>query len=185
MTLGEKIQQIRKAAGLSQEQLASMIDVSRQAVSKWETDQSLPDLDKVILLSQVFHISTDELLGVRAAKQNSQAEKNLDTYVKQNLKRRIFTAGWLTALIGAVLLVAEYLSLYVIRSTAIRLDTIAGLGFYQDIMRYAKEAPMSIIFPITGVIIAAGIMMIIGSFLLSGNGEKETETAIRPDQKQV
>ncbi len=47
MTLGEKIKELRKARGLSQEELAEQINVSRQAVSKWELDLSLPDIDNI------------------------------------------------------------------------------------------------------------------------------------------
>lgn len=62
MKMGERLQSLRKAKGLSQEQLAEKIGVSRQAVSKWEGDQSLPELDKVMVLSDFFDVSTDYLL---------------------------------------------------------------------------------------------------------------------------
>ena len=62
MTIGEKIYRLRSAAGMSQEQLAEKLDVSRQAVSKWEVDQALPQIDKVLMFCQLFDISTDELL---------------------------------------------------------------------------------------------------------------------------
>jgi len=62
MSLGLRIQQLRKAGGLSQEQLADYLNVSRQAISKWETDQSSPDIENILAISNVFSISTDELL---------------------------------------------------------------------------------------------------------------------------
>ncbi len=62
MTIGEKILKLRIAADISQEQLAEKISVSRQSVSKWEMDQALPQIDKVLLLCELFDISTDELL---------------------------------------------------------------------------------------------------------------------------
>ncbi len=62
MTIGEKITQLRQIADISQEQLAEKISVSRQSVSKWEMDQALPGIDKVLQLCDVFGISTDELL---------------------------------------------------------------------------------------------------------------------------
>ena len=62
MTIGEKISQLRMASGISQEQLAEKISVSRQSVSKWEMDQALPQIDKVLLLCELFDVSTDELL---------------------------------------------------------------------------------------------------------------------------
>ena len=60
--LAENLKALRKAKGLSQEELADRVGVSRQAVSKWESGQSMPDLDKVILLSEYFSVTTDYLL---------------------------------------------------------------------------------------------------------------------------
>ncbi|MBE6779134.1 MAG: phosphoglucosamine mutase [Ruminococcaceae bacterium] len=62
MTLGQKIATLRVAAKMSQEQLADELDVSRQSVSKWESGQSTPELSKVLLLANLFHITTDDLL---------------------------------------------------------------------------------------------------------------------------
>lgn len=62
MNLSERILALRKARNLSQEELAEQIGVSRQAVGKWESGQSLPDLDKVIALSEFFEVSCDYLL---------------------------------------------------------------------------------------------------------------------------
>lgn len=62
MNIGDRIQSLRKARGLSQEELAAQIGVSRQAVSKWEAGQSQPDMDKVIALSHLFGVTTDFLL---------------------------------------------------------------------------------------------------------------------------
>lgn len=63
MTLGQRIQQGRKAAGWSQEDLAEMLSVSRQAVSKWENDSGYPDMEKMIRLSQMYQVSLDYLVG--------------------------------------------------------------------------------------------------------------------------
>lgn len=62
MILADKIIQLRKREGLSQEELAEKMNVSRQAVSKWESAQSLPDIDKILQLSRMFNVSTDYLL---------------------------------------------------------------------------------------------------------------------------
>lgn len=51
MTIADRIQGLRKSKGISQEQLADVVGVSRQAVSKWESEQTVPDLDKIILMS--------------------------------------------------------------------------------------------------------------------------------------
>ena len=62
MNLSEKIFKLRKANGLSQDELADKINVSRQAISKWETDQSVPELDNILALAKVFNLTTDYLL---------------------------------------------------------------------------------------------------------------------------
>lgn len=62
MIFADKLIRLRKKAGWSQEELAAQMNVSRQSVSKWESAQSIPDLDKIIRLSQLFGVSTDYLL---------------------------------------------------------------------------------------------------------------------------
>ena len=62
MTLGERIIKLRNLKGISQDTLAIALGVSRQSVSKWETDASVPELDKLIKLSEYFEISLDELI---------------------------------------------------------------------------------------------------------------------------
>ena len=62
MNIADRIQYLRKQRGLSQEELADKIGVSRQAVSKWESEQSTPDLDKIIVMSDLFEVTTDYIL---------------------------------------------------------------------------------------------------------------------------
>lgn len=62
MTLGKKITELRRSAGMSQEELAERLDVSRQAISKWEMDQAQPQTEKLLALSDLFSVSTDRLL---------------------------------------------------------------------------------------------------------------------------
>ena len=62
MTLGEKIQALRKQRNISQEQLADQMNVTRQAVSKWELGESMPDIENIVRLSGVLDVSTDYLL---------------------------------------------------------------------------------------------------------------------------
>ena len=62
MTLGEKIQILRKQHGMSQERLSALTGVSRQAISKWEVGESIPDVDNIVQLSDIFGVTTDYLL---------------------------------------------------------------------------------------------------------------------------
>jgi transcriptional regulator with XRE-family HTH domain len=62
MTLGEKIQTCRRLKGVSQDEVASALEVSRQSISKWECNTSTPDVDKIVALSNYFNVTTDYLL---------------------------------------------------------------------------------------------------------------------------
>lgn len=82
MNLSDRIQSLRKARGISQEELADRVGVSRQAVSKWESEQSSPDLDKIISLSEFFGVTTDYLLkGIEPPINQSAADARLGSRV--------------------------------------------------------------------------------------------------------
>ncbi len=86
MTIGERIYSLRTGAGLSQEDFSAMLGVSRQSVSKWETDSSVPELDKLLKICDIFSISLDELTGryeasdsiARELKKNTSPQKNTE-----------------------------------------------------------------------------------------------------------
>ena len=72
MTLGQRIAERRKMLGLSQEGLGEKLGVSRQAISKWESDGAVPEIDKLITLSRLFSVSVGWLLGVEEQSSASQ-----------------------------------------------------------------------------------------------------------------
>ena len=74
MTLGEKLQKLRKARGWTQEELSEKIGVSRQSLSKWESDGALPDTANIILLADLFGVTTDYLLREAEASQSTPDE---------------------------------------------------------------------------------------------------------------
>ena len=80
MTLGEKIQILRKQHGMSQEQLSALTAVSRQAISKWEVGESIPDVDNIVQLSEIFGVTTDYLL-----KDGKNAKAHLSELVTSEL----------------------------------------------------------------------------------------------------
>ena len=63
MTFAQKLKELRTKAGMSQEKLAEKVGVSRQAITKWETDKGAPDMDNLMAISDLFGVSVDELLG--------------------------------------------------------------------------------------------------------------------------
>ena len=68
MNISDRIQSLRKARGITQEQLADAVGVSRQAVSKWEAEQSVPDLERIVAMAEYFDVTTDYLLrGIETA----------------------------------------------------------------------------------------------------------------------
>lgn len=72
-TLGQRIQEGRRAAGLSQEALGEQLHVSRQAVSKWEADAAIPELENLIAMSRMFGLSVGQLLGVETPQEDGEA----------------------------------------------------------------------------------------------------------------
>ncbi len=75
--LGERLYELRRKKNLSQEEMAEKLNVSRQTISKWETNQSQPDFDKIIPLCQLFNISSEELLtGKKAIKDSVEVKEN-------------------------------------------------------------------------------------------------------------
>ena len=72
MDLGKRIFELRKEKNLSQGELAEMLDVSRQSISKWETNASIPELDKLLKMSEIFEISLDCLI-----KGNTETEQQV------------------------------------------------------------------------------------------------------------
>lgn len=79
MTFAEKLKSLRKQAGISQEQLAEKLGVSRQAVTKWETDAGIPDIENIMAISALFDISIDELLS------NERGTKKQTDYLYESI----------------------------------------------------------------------------------------------------
>ena len=75
MTFGEKLQSLRQRAGMSQDQLAERLQVSRQAVSRWERDETMPETDKVVALADIFGVTTDYLLRPQPESSEAETEK--------------------------------------------------------------------------------------------------------------
>lgn len=131
MTFGEKIQKLRKEKGLSQEDLSYQLNVSRQAISKWENDNGYPETEKIVRMSKIFNVSLDYLLNDDQQKANVDNENEKGIYVsremasgfmlyQQNKMRKIalsvsmFVAGpslcFLDAEIGMLILMAVFIA---------------------------------------------------------------------------
>lgn len=109
MTLGEKIRQARRKCGLSQEQLAEKLSVSRSAIAKWETDKGLPDVGNLKTLARLLNVSVDHLLDETQAPDESVIREpyNLASYghgckrmKKDRVVREKFPEAKIYALLG-------------------------------------------------------------------------------------
>ena len=80
LTIGQRIAQERKKLQLSQVGLATRLDVSRQAISKWESDAAIPEIDKLIALSRLFGVSVGWLLGVEDPAATQEAALSEDQF---------------------------------------------------------------------------------------------------------
>ena len=110
MTIADRIQSLRKAKGMSQEELADRVGVSRQAVSKWESEQATPDLDKVVIMSDIFEVTTDYLLkGIEPVKTDDHKTMadvlNQRILTEKNSKRAKSALKWFLIGFGALLAV--------------------------------------------------------------------------------
>ena len=122
MTLGEKIHQLRKARGTSQEELAGRLAVSRQAVSKWELGEAKPDTENIVQLSKMFGVSTDYLLTdeYESDKDIPAVKINGENLAKESKRKPLRTASYW--LIGVGLL--GVLTLWILSSAIIAYKTV-------------------------------------------------------------
>lgn len=127
MTLGQRIQELRKQRGMSQEALGDALGVSRQAVSKWEGDNGIPELDTLIAMSRLFEVTVGQLLGVEEATEQKcetandpeedkedHVEAVLRRYVEQTTKKddRPWISRWGWAVSAAIILTTAFLVMF-------------------------------------------------------------------------
>ena len=105
MKLYEKIIKLRKSNGWSQEELAEKLDLSRQAISRWENGTALPDANNILQLSKIFGVTSDYLLNEDYSDDGDipcvkEAKKELDS--KKDSNRKLFIVSSVAFLLGAV-----------------------------------------------------------------------------------
>ena len=101
MNMADRIQYLRKTNGISQEELADKLGVSRQAVSKWESEQSLPDLGKIITMSDYFEVTTDYILkGIEPVADKEQKSSELTSKILYIASTAFVAIGLFSAFAG-------------------------------------------------------------------------------------
>ncbi|EOP09096.1 MULTISPECIES: helix-turn-helix domain-containing protein [Bacillus] len=85
MSIGEQLKKLRELKGFSQEDVAKKIGVTRQAVYKWENDKSFPDIENLILLSEMYNVTLDELIkGNQDLKEKIHIDEEDEDFEKEN-----------------------------------------------------------------------------------------------------
>ena len=163
MTIGDRLLKLRRERNLSQEDLANELDVSRQTISKWETNQSMPDFDKIVPLCKYFSITTDELLT--GSKDIIEAQA---TDVKSNFARNIAISVmiYIISLVALIICSAGFNEPIIGVSTFFILIALAtGLIVYNSIYykKESKEEPStkkaSLIKQVTSIVNTIGLII--------------------------
>lgn len=162
MNFGEQIKSLRSHEGLTQEQFAEKLNVTRQAVSNWENNRNLPDIEMLILIAQTFHISLDNLIlgGNKEMNEMKKAtEQNLmvKKLVKDGSETRRTKMNMVSASIGAVLMVMGVMCLVIKAFSVEYVDALGNLHenfFLLPIGFLFIFAGMAVIFTTCGVCIA-------------------------------
>ncbi len=147
--LGEKLLELRKKTNLSQEDVAFKLNVTRQTVSKWETNQSVPDFDKIVPLCELYGVSPNELLGVET-KENDTWSKRTDSvedHANKIKKAKMMGLGIFFYFLAIVLIMIliPVLNMNPIIAVAIFM-LMCGVGTYMVIvaqMSYSKKHEVS------------------------------------------
>lgn len=167
MAFGEKIQRLRRERGLSQDQLAEMLNVSRQAVSKWERDEAVPETEKVLRISELFSVSIDSLLKDQPQPEQESPPPQSDFSTKAG---RLFrTKGYY---LGYVLLAWGVLDL--VRFLLVRAAWSSMSGFVDSLgtagadIQNAMQAPLTVLW--SAVLLA--ILKITGGILVVVLGKR-------------
>lgn len=155
MNLGEKIYECRKKENMSQGDLADSLNVSRQSVSKWETNSSVPELEKLIKISKVFKVSLDELAGIEGMISEQEYKHKVNYLIDKKIELRkmfgfgllgmgilifvilfVFSDFLIATILSAPLIISGFIQLLIKKYTGL----INGWSLYFLIYLYLKVA---------------------------------------------
>ena len=91
MEFNNKLYELRKQKGFSQEELANRLNVSRQTISKWEVGESTPDMEKLVAISDLFEVSLDELVKGEEPKLAEPSEQIVKSELYSDIKEQVLT----------------------------------------------------------------------------------------------
>lgn len=141
MSFNEKLIELRKKEGLSQEELGYKLNVTRQTVSKWELGQTTPEMDKLIEISKIFNISVDELIKETETNTEIEQIKEEKTENKLNKKKkwvRALLIGLVIAVVIFFLLTFLGLKLFNVAANAVKDAQDKGVNQVYGLFDYAQ-----------------------------------------------
>lgn len=192
MSIGNNIYKLRTAKNLSQGELADQLDVSRQSVSKWETDAAVPDLDKLMKLCDVFEVSLDEITGREIRKQEHNEIIKYETKSSSAQKIIGYILFTFSLLLGVILLIFGHNPVdYIILLPVALSIMVCGLlclfagnkAFYWCM--WAIFAPITVLtpqlvgFPVLSVLTIILIIVFVIMFFVANAVFKDTIVKIR------
>ena len=121
MKIGNKLNQLRKLSGMTQEQLAEKINVSRQTISKWESDNTSPDLESIVKISKIFHVSLDDLLKKAETSMTNRNNEQitLEDLMKINLHNRKMMLLLIGGLLSVMVSILNFAYVMALQSTTL------------------------------------------------------------------
>lgn len=134
MNIADRIQLLRKQKGLSQEQLADKIGVSRQLVSKWENEQAIPDMERIMILSEYFETTTDYLVkGIEPTKPyENNHEKVQTSFLDSNIVDVIL---WIVIVICSVIII-YFLGVFFLLRSGTTIDPVGSETYMSEFSVY-------------------------------------------------
>lgn len=158
MTMGEKILNMRKARGWSQEELAERIGVTRQAVSRWESNSAKPDADKIIAICDMFGVSADYLLrdqfgGELSARQQDQPQESIYGSKTYSMTQKKWA--------GVGLISAGSLILLILKLVYVFKDTTYQYNQFQGYVAFLLWEELLLLWFIGFVVLIAGLWLLL------------------------
>ena len=133
MDLGHQLKELRKKKGISQENLANVLGVSRQAVYKWENNKGYPDIENLIRLSDYFEVTIDEII-----RKDPKFQKNIHVGENRKTLSQFSDAGFYVGLILLIIGGADFFEQEVLGSI-LQFFGVAILIFYEDLLYLIKD----------------------------------------------
>ena len=137
MTLPERLMKLRKAAGLSQEEVAEKLELTRQTVSKWETGQSSPDLDKVLPLCDLYHITPDELLHDGGSDEADELKAQKDAARAEELLEKSVAKKKLIGILSGIMLYVLGIVFIMVAIPAFGFNPVIATGIFLIMLAFA------------------------------------------------